>query len=444
MGTTPGNPCTVGSTGASVGVDVSLDGTFTGGAASGTGENRQTGFNINGVFYNAGMDLTLGGNIVATAPSCQSLALAADNVFATDTAAHTATGVKWYCVTLASHADDNNLRYFDLDTEGSTVDAAIGLYTAGGSLIVKDDNSGSGNNAQLSFGIGRRAAVGNGLQYDGRNWDTTNATTVGLAPGTYYVAVAPSGTGLGASFADGYTATGNGTAGNITLRVRTNAAGGVLSPSVVPLATRVVGATGQDPIVGPGGQTTPAVLNGPGVLWYDVNLCNAADAGHVVSFDLTGSTAPISSITVFDGIGNEVGQAIGGAAPAVLNFGGSNTSLAEGHYYVALTYDAPPNLAPSPTTAGRWHVRGKVGSQGYNFALSVAVPWSSCPSVCGTADFNCDGDIGTDADIDAFFACLSGVCPRAVHERADFNGDGDVGTDADIEAFFRVLGGGTC
>ena len=27
---------------------------------------------------------------------------------------------------------------------------------------------------------------------------------------------------------------------------------------------------------------------------------------------------------------------------------------------------------------------------------------------------------------------------------ADFNGDGNIGTDADIEAFFRVLGGGNC
>ncbi len=30
---------------------------------------------------------------------------------------------------------------------------------------------------------------------------------------------------------------------------------------------------------------------------------------------------------------------------------------------------------------------------------------------CGSADFNCDGDVGTDQDIDAFFACLSGNCP---------------------------------
>jgi len=64
---------------------------------------------------------------------------------------------------------------------------------------------------------------------------------------------------------------------------------------------------------------------------------------------------------------------------------------------------------------------------------------------CGSADFNCDGDIGTDADIESFFACLAGNCPPApCTSSADFNGDGDIGTDADIEAFFRVLAGGTC
>jgi hypothetical protein len=64
---------------------------------------------------------------------------------------------------------------------------------------------------------------------------------------------------------------------------------------------------------------------------------------------------------------------------------------------------------------------------------------------CGSADFNCDGAVGTDADIEAFFACLSGDCPPPpCTQTADFNHDGAVGTDADIEAFFRVLGGGSC
>jgi hypothetical protein len=64
-------------------------------------------------------------------------------------------------------------------------------------------------------------------------------------------------------------------------------------------------------------------------------------------------------------------------------------------------------------------------------------------SACGSADFNGDGDLGTDADIEAFFACLAGSCCPACGS-ADFNADGDIGTDADIEAFFRVLAGGAC
>jgi|GEM_PF-4585341 len=60
-----------------------------------------------------------------------------------------------------------------------------------------------------------------------------------------------------------------------------------------------------------------------------------------------------------------------------------------------------------------------------------------------TQDFNGDGDYGTDADIEAFFACLGGNC-CTLCGGSDFNGDGDFGTDADIESFFRVLGGGAC
>jgi subtilase family serine protease len=60
-----------------------------------------------------------------------------------------------------------------------------------------------------------------------------------------------------------------------------------------------------------------------------------------------------------------------------------------------------------------------------------------------SADFNGDGSVGTDADIEAFFACLSGSCCPTCGS-ADFNGDGATGTDADIESFFRVLAGGSC
>jgi hypothetical protein len=81
-----------------------------------------------------------------------------------------------------------------------------------------------------------------------------------------------------------------------------------------------------------------------------------------------------------------------------------------------------------------------------DYATYVELQTLSPPGqVCGTADFDGDGDTGTDADIEAFFACLSGnCCPTCWHLGADFNGDGDTGTDADIESFFRVLAGGEC
>jgi hypothetical protein len=82
------------------------------------------------------------------------------------------------------------------------------------------------------------------------------------------------------------------------------------------------------------------------------------------------------------------------------------------------------------TTAG--------GNPASNFAR-----YTSGLSCCGSADFNHDGDPGNDADIEAFFACLSGSCCPAC-ESVDFNGDGDIGTDADIDAFFSVLAGGSC
>jgi hypothetical protein len=55
----------------------------------------------------------------------------------------------------------------------------------------------------------------------------------------------------------------------------------------------------------------------------------------------------------------------------------------------------------------------------------------------GPADIDLDGDVGTDADIEAFWTLVAWGSPGA-----DFDGNGDVGTDADIERFYRVLGGG--
>jgi hypothetical protein len=95
--------------------------------------------------------------------------------------------------------------------------------------------------------------------------------------------------------------------------------------------------------------------------------------------------------------------------------------------------------AVQPSDAGGYDV---IVGNSCGTATSSLATLTVRPS-CGSADFNGDGDLGTDMDIEAFFACLSGAC-CATCGSADFNGDGDLGTDSDIEAFFRVLGGGGC
>jgi uncharacterized membrane protein len=86
---------------------------------------------------------------------------------------------------------------------------------------------------------------------------------------------------------------------------------------------------------------------------------------------------------------------------------------------------------------------GQIIVIGQDYPSLNLVPLLLTPTRCGSADFNGDGSPGTDADIEAFFACIAGnCCPNC--GSADFNSDGDFGTDADIEAFFRVLAGGSC
>jgi len=105
---------------------------------------------------------------------------------------------------------------------------------------------------------------------------------------------------------------------------------------------------------------------------------------------------------------------------------------------------SPPNPARLDYAASR--LRGYAWCENVGWLnLDDAVQYVGVGPQCGSADFDCDGDIGTDADISAFFACLAGNCPAPpCAGTADFNGDGDLGTDSDIEAFFRVLAGGAC
>ncbi len=104
----------------------------------------------------------------------------------------------------------------------------------------------------------------------------------------------------------------------------------------------------------------------------------------------------------------------------------------------------PPN--PARVDKGAARLRGYAWGENIGWiSFDDSTTYVGVTGMCGSADFNCDGDLGTDSDISAFFACLSGSCPPPpCTSTADFNGDGDLGTDADIEAFFRVLAGGSC
>jgi len=112
---------------------------------------------------------------------------------------------------------------------------------------------------------------------------------------------------------------------------------------------------------------------------------------------------------------------------------------------------APPNqpfdlTAPPGGTAGPAHLLLSLTITRQTTSItngSATMPASGSRADICSADFNGDGDTGTDLDIEAFFAALGGnQCPTC--GSADFNGDGDTGTDLDIESFFSVLGGGPC
>jgi hypothetical protein len=108
---------------------------------------------------------------------------------------------------------------------------------------------------------------------------------------------------------------------------------------------------------------------------------------------------------------------------------------------------ASVNYSHTAIWLGVLSVHDAAGNEITNYTLTDenGIDWRTPgiePGSC-SADFNGDGDIGTDSDIAAFFACLAGDCCLTCGT-ADFNNDGDLGTDADIESFFRVLAGGAC
>jgi hypothetical protein len=106
---------------------------------------------------------------------------------------------------------------------------------------------------------------------------------------------------------------------------------------------------------------------------------------------------------------------------------------------ISLPHYSPPSIGSA--ASGYWIDANGVWEFGGQGTPAFGARIITAPAC--SADFNHDGDTGTDQDIEAFFACLAGNC-CATCGSADFNNDGDTGTDQDIESFFRVLAGGNC
>jgi autotransporter-associated beta strand protein len=311
-------------------------------------------------------------------------------------------------------------------------------------------------------------SLASGIDTNGHNL-TLNGPITGFTAGTLTPMAAGSG---------GFTKKGSGT---LTLSSLTNTLAG---PVTVSAGTLIVngnlGASATDALTIASGATlggsgtiyrnttvngTLAPGNSPGILTVSGTL--TLGSGAAFNVDLNGPVAG----TGYDQV-VQTTQTASAIATTVLGTGATlNVSLgyapsASDMFWLINNTNA---LGTATTTTGNFVglnegdtvTLGTVAGKTYtahisyngNFATGLAdhsgndvvlygVDWTPR---CGTADFNCDGDVGTDADIEAFFACLAGSCPALpCTSTADFNADGDVGTDADIESFFRVLSGGPC
>jgi hypothetical protein len=445
-----GNALRVGSTTAGMGVDggyglTTLDGTFTGGVVNAAAPNehlqRFFGPAAPAPGGPAVLDIALSGDIPATAPTSTPITLGGDGAWSSLPGNNGQNGVTWFSFTLTSDCIDENNKYVDIDTNGTapTEDVSIAIFSSEGSLISTDADSGNDVDAAFSFGMGRRAGEGDGLQFDGRNWTAAPALVRGLTAGTYYVAVATANAGA-PTFAGGFIAIGNGIGGDFNIRVRTNDAGGTLDASVAPVAARITGISAEDPIVAPGGVGT-SDLNGPGVTWYDVQICQASSAAEPITFATTGSDAGTYSVNIFDASGNQVTTGTGTAAvPFTQTWDGSSV-LAAGTYFVAMSY-VPVDLSGDPINAGRWHVRGRNASGGFTMRAEWSVAYSAC-----TGGPSCDYDYNQDENVDLTDAqqmaqvFVGLLVPEANWLDGDLNGDENADlTDAQILAAYVVTG----
>jgi len=434
------------------GIDLNNNNIFNGGVLNGaSSDHRRTNFTAGTCNTQAiNLPVVITGDVPITPPVATALGAMTDASNRADAAA--AGQVKWYSFSLTGDVTDAAATYLDIystiaGTPAGVANTAMALFSADGNIIAQDELGGPDDLAQLSFGIGRRAANGNGEQFDGYDRELL-ATDAGVL----YLAVCQGP----ATFSDGFIATPAmpGTAGTLRTTFRSNIVSGTLGSSVAPVGNDL----GQ--ILGPGAQTTQVLPGARKAVWYKFNVCRDIAGGSPDSyFDIDFGRCDTSSDPVaylFNSSGNVVATS-DDSSPTnplpILSFGdttprgpyttesepsaGADGVLFAGDYYLAVgLYQL--NALPAGPTGGRWHMRPLSGSNlniQPDFYTGIADCSTPCPPCA--ADFDQSGGIDG-SDIQAFFEvwATGEVC-------GDTNQDGAV-DGSDVEAFFLPWQAGTC
>jgi len=360
--------------------------------------------------------------------------------------------VKWFTFVVPAVA--RPAQYLDLVTSGlSSVNTSIALYDADGLRIGADDDDGPGLFSALSFGAicdtRPNAAPGlpDGLVFNGRDGAS-------LAPGRYFAAVSGSFTNFTSCFG---AATSHTRSGAVNFRITLNSAVQTIDTPPAAVDLGAISTANQGLLL------NDAAITAGEVKWFRFTLEADATGNGATYLDIhTGGSvipASIENADTFINLYSSTGVLLvsddddGDLSTSQLSFGdqtsrgpigsgeertGVDGPLPAGTYYLSVMVFNAGNQFP-PCTFDVTSASDQPGT--IDLSLLTNLPPAS---TCDTADFDNDGDTGTDLDIEAFFACLAGSCCPTCPESADFNGDGDTGTDLDIEAFFRVLSGLPC
>jgi hypothetical protein len=440
----------LGSTNNGLAIDLNQNGVFQGGTQNAANiDHRRVAFTTGAcVGGEIALPIIITGDVPVAPPAATNLGTLTDSTTRTFTTAD--NQVQFFSFNVAGDVADVLRTFLDITASNSAAaNTSMALYAGSGDVIASDQNSGAGEHAQLSFGIGRRAGDGDGTQFDGYDGQLF-ATS-----GPFFLAVASGD----ATFTDAFGATTAAASGSVTLNFRSNVVGGALAASVAPVDLN--NGTDVGVLTAPGVQSTLDQVEQRSALWYKFNICTPIDGSTSDNFfdvDFGNSSTAADAIAhIFDASGNEIAVSDDSTATnflPVFSFGSTGprgpfspggveligqtaSTLPAGDYYMSVALFPAATLTTSATD-GRWHVRPTSGSS-LPVRPDFYVGNPECGSTCApcAADYNNDGGVDG-GDVEAFYLAFAASEPCA-----DVNVDGGV-DGSDVEAFFLVWFPGGC